>query len=346
MCAIGCGHASNLSFNPMANKEPKFLARLQGFLQKWAKLEVNKCSSTVCERVLLSMTGFKVWTRLLNCFQQFFLNMNCSSKLRHTLLLVDATVYPANAQYLNQALQNVVTILNFGPQCVAHCQLPVEQSNTTSKAVVKHTRTIQDTLFDQGMDILNTVTLHFQKPADCAANDKRKVVQLCLAVSADSDKSLWSIPPVISQIPLVKIAEMRGYDSEGKPGPSARTEQFPAFTFKVLLFILFALLETMVAGLLRVVIFWPDPFDQRKGVPAHETILAAYFNSVSWKAGQKVIIFDLVPNRPLSRPEFQIMSFRVLPSRTSGFCASLLHWSSWKVVGFKGGLSCLVVREK
>lgn len=181
--------------------------------------------------------------------------MNCSSKLRHTLLLVDATVYPENAQYLNQALQNVVTILNFGPQCVAHCQLPVEQSNTTSKAVVKHTRTIQDTLFDQGMDILNTVTLHFQKPADCTANDKRKVVQLCLAVSADSDKSLWSIPPVISQIPLVKIAEMRGYDSEGKPGPSARTEQFPAFTFKVLLFILFALLETMVAGLLGVVIF-------------------------------------------------------------------------------------------
>lgn len=245
--------------------------------------------------------------------------MNCSSKLRHTLLLVDATVYPANAQYLNQALQNVVTILNFGPQCVAHCQLPVEQSNTTSKAVVKHTRTIQDTLFDQGMDILNTVTLHFQKPADCTANDKRKVVQLCLAVSADSDKSLWSIPPVISQIPLVKIAEMRGYDSEGKPGPSARTEQFPAFTFKVLLFILFALLETMVAGLLGVVIFWPDPFDQRKGVPAHETILAAYFNGVSWKAGQKVIIFDLVPNRPLSRPEFQIMSFLV------GLLVSVLH---------------------
>ena len=31
---------------------------------------------------------------------------------------------------------------------------------------------------------------------------------------------------------------------------------------------------------------------------AHEKILAAYFHGVTWAADQKVMIFDLVPNRP------------------------------------------------
>ena len=141
------------------------------------------------------------------------------------MILVDATVYPANAQYFNQALQSMATVLHFGGHCIAHCQLPVMQSNTTSKALLNHRRSMEDMFVNNNLDVTVPVTLHFQKPADTSNNDKRRLSQLCLAVSSDSEKLMWSVPPVISQIPLVKVEDMRGFDDGSKPGPTARAEQ-------------------------------------------------------------------------------------------------------------------------
>lgn len=46
----------------------------------------------------------------------------------------------------------------------------------------------------------------------------------------------------------------------------------------------------------------------RKGTLAHEKILAAYFNGMTWGHDQKVMIFDLVPNRPLAAEWFNLVS--------------------------------------
>lgn len=75
------------------------------------------------------------------------------------------------------------------------------------------------------LDVTVPVTLHFQKPADATAQDKRRLSQLCLAVSSDSDKLQWNVPPVISNIPLIKVADMKGYEEGSKPSPASRAEQ-------------------------------------------------------------------------------------------------------------------------
>lgn len=141
------------------------------------------------------------------------------------MILVDATVYPANAQYLTQALNSMATVLHFGGHCLAHCQMPVMQSNTTPKALINHRRSMEDSFVTSNLDVTLPVTLHFQKPADATAQDKRRLSQLCLAVSSDSEKLQWNVPPVISSIPLIKVADMKGYDEGTKPSPAVRAEQ-------------------------------------------------------------------------------------------------------------------------
>ncbi|CAK9076667.1 unnamed protein product [Durusdinium trenchii] len=220
--------------------------------QSWVKTWME-------ERFQLILQPDGNMSQVLGQFAKFSAEVCKGGDQAHTLILVDATVYPANAQYFNQALQSMATVLHFGGHCIAHCQLPVMQSNTTSKALLNHRRSMEDMFVNNNLDVTVPVTLHFQKPADTSNNDKRRLSQLCLAVSSDSEKLMWSVPPVISQIPLVKVQDMRGFDDGSKPGPTARAEQ--------------------------------------KGVLAHEKILAAYLNGVTWPRNSKVLIFDMVPNR-------------------------------------------------
>lgn len=137
---------------------------------------------------------------------------------RFTLVLLDCTVFPANAAYLEGALQHLATVVHFGGHCVGHVQLPMHFSNATLSAWVKHSNTVQQSLLSKKVDFSNLTTLDFRKPSDAASNDKRKSSQTCFSCVSDGDKSLW-------QLPGVKISEMIGWDSENKPGPSARIEQ-------------------------------------------------------------------------------------------------------------------------
>jgi len=138
---------------------------------------------------------------------------------------LDATVYPADAAYFHSALQILATVCHFGPHCIAHVQYPVPQTNTNTPALLNHQRTIEDTLHSKGVEITHKLALHFQKPPDSTAQDRRKVLQSCMVCFSDADKLLWDPPTVISGLPLIKISDMRGYDSETRPGPSARAEQ-------------------------------------------------------------------------------------------------------------------------
>lgn len=145
--------------------------------------------------------------------------------VRYVLIALDATIYPADAGYLDSALQIVSTVCHFGPHVVAHVQLPVPQSNTNTNALLRHTRSIEDALHTRGIDVTHKLSLNFVKPSDSTLNDKRKMLQSCMACSVDSEKLHWQPPSIVSPLPLIRINEMRGYDSDARPGPTARAEQ-------------------------------------------------------------------------------------------------------------------------
>ena len=116
--------------------------------------------------------------------------------LRYTLAVLDATVFPANGMVMKSALETLGLVLNLGPQNLGHIQLPISQSNTTSGAMVKHRRTIEDFFLSNAIDISQPVGLHLRKPADAHASDRRGCLQGCLAVCQDSKKKFMDTASV------------------------------------------------------------------------------------------------------------------------------------------------------
>ncbi|CAL1167352.1 unnamed protein product [Cladocopium goreaui] len=99
----------------------------------------------------------------------------------YTLVLVDVTVFPANAKLVNGALDSLGLLLNMSAQNVGHIQLPVCHTNTSAPIVYKHRRLVEDNLMNtQKIDISQTVALHFSKPDEPHGADKRGGVQTCL----------------------------------------------------------------------------------------------------------------------------------------------------------------------
>ena len=143
-------------------------------------------------------------------------------------MVVDVTVYPANAKLVGTALDSLGLLLNMaGNHNAAHVQLPICHTNTTSQVVYKHRRLVEDNLMSaQKLDISQTVALH-SKPDEGHASDKRGGVQTCLFVTADQATTSWQSPQVIGPIPLIRVRDMVGFDSENRPGATARAEQKP-----------------------------------------------------------------------------------------------------------------------
>lgn len=147
--------------------------------------------------------------------------------LRYALAILDATVYPANATTLRSALGTMTTVLNLSQNNIAHVMMPVTQSNTTSNALVKHWRIIEDSFIASGLDVTQKVGLHLQKPTEAAGNDRRGGLQTCIAV-AGGRVCAWEPPVVIGPLTLVKVSDMIGYSEESRPGATARAEQILA----------------------------------------------------------------------------------------------------------------------
>lgn len=143
-------------------------------------------------------------------------------------MVVDVTIYPANAKLVGTALESLGLLLNMaGNRNAAHVQLPICHTNTTSQVVYKHRRLVEDNLMtSQKLDITQTVALH-SKPDEAHASDKRGGVQTCLFVTADPATSSWQSPQVIGPISLIRVRDMIGYDTENRPGATARAEQKP-----------------------------------------------------------------------------------------------------------------------
>ena len=145
---------------------------------------------------------------------------------RYMIAVLDATVFPANAKALANVAQLMSTVLAMNPKNnVAHVQLPVLQTNTNTTALVTHRRKLEDALLSARLDTSTSVVLHFAKSGDATAADKRGGIQACLVLTQDPKQCNWVFPQVIGPIPLVRVADMVGYDAENRPSPSARAEQ-------------------------------------------------------------------------------------------------------------------------
>lgn len=145
-------------------------------------------------------------------------------------MLIDATVYPANSTYVTNIVNMTKTILNMADTNCAHLQCPLYHSQTVPPALLKHQRTLEDSLVAGGCDVMSRVSLHFDK-SQARASDTRMAVQLCLAVTSNSfATNRWKENSVfqkcsIGPVPLIRVSDMIGFDSEIRLGASARAEQ-------------------------------------------------------------------------------------------------------------------------
>eukprot|EP00438_Fugacium_kawagutii_P033541 Skav210140 [mRNA] locus=scaffold268:4091:4615:- [translate_table: standard] len=143
---------------------------------------------------------------------------------------MDMTVFPANAAYVNGAFQILAAVC---AQSSCHCgfiQQPVHQKQTSEAALMKHRRLVEDKLMNWNMSLKNEVTLLYTKP-DSTRNDGRPMVQSSVvAMHKSYSTSPWYesnaiINNRIDECPLIKVAEMLGFDDVTKPSASARVEQ-------------------------------------------------------------------------------------------------------------------------
>ena len=109
--------------------------------------------------------------------------------------------------------------------------MPVHQKQTTESAVLKHRRSIEESLMKNKLTVAWEVRLLFSKP-DSIRSDGRAMSQLCLVTVATTykDSSPWLSSSAITTgrlgpVPLIRISEMLGFDEVVKPSASARVEQ-------------------------------------------------------------------------------------------------------------------------
>ena len=212
------------------------------------------------------------------------------------MVVLDATVFPSNALLLRNALNTMQTVINMvGANGIAHVQLPIQQSNTTSQAVMKHRRAIEDSFMAGGFDPSYTTVLDFARPANATAADQRHGLQQCLALLPRVRAPTWTAPGVVGALPLIRVCDMLGYDPDSRPGATARAEQKLGDNMEIFN------LNTGVAGsCFEVKAFLDSPcfcFKSRKGVEAHAKIIDAYIAGLQRGQNDKVLIFDVLPNR-------------------------------------------------
>ena len=140
-------------------------------------------------------------------------------------------MYPADATYVANCLEVVKALLTTSAETCAHVQLPIQQSQTNAKAVLKNQRKVEDTLGAASLDVLSKVTQMYDR-AEVRGNDARKTVQTALAVTfLAHENNPWLDSKVLTHgvigpSSLIPFNQMLGFDRDtGPPGAAMRTEQ-------------------------------------------------------------------------------------------------------------------------
>ena len=143
---------------------------------------------------------------------------------------LDMTLYPASATYVKTAFNVLGAVAAMSAAHVGFIFLPVFQKQTTDLARIKHRRIIEDYLVKHNMTYRQEVACLFNKP-ESTARDGRPMSQVCVMTTNNSyGESPWqeseaSITGRIGPFPLIRIADLLGYDESTRPSASARVEQ-------------------------------------------------------------------------------------------------------------------------
>lgn len=150
---------------------------------------------------------------------------------RYVAGVLDLTVYPANACYVKKSFEILASVCAMSSSSCGFILMPVHQKQTTEAAVLKHRKHIEESLLKHKLSIANEIVLLFSKP-DSNRNDGRCMSQMCLLAvfSNYKDSCPWQDSAAVAQsrigpAPLVRIADMLGFDEASKPSASARVEQ-------------------------------------------------------------------------------------------------------------------------
>ena len=114
---------------------------------------------------------------------------------------------------------------------LGHVQLPMSHRAMAPSTATKNRRTVEDLLLKQKLSVDNHLVLLFDRPAEGNSSDRRSLVQCCLMTpSGASSASVWQNSQAmqdgrIGPLPLIRVADMVGFDETNRPSPSARIEQ-------------------------------------------------------------------------------------------------------------------------
>ena len=228
-------------------------------------------------------------------------NQLCDSHLsclRLVLCGYDATVFPSNATYVRQSITALATILGMGSDFCGHYQVPVFQSQTTMSAMVKHRRLIEDQLIANKLSIVNSFQLLYSKE-ESTARDTRALSQQCIGlVHGNFPESSWLASRVLVEgklgpVPLLPFNQFLGYDDTTRPGASARVEQMLSRMFQTAC-VLFTFVFLGEACSRHV---WVNQMPVRKGLEAHKQVLQGFMSGMDFRADDRLLFVDLVPNR-------------------------------------------------
>lgn len=150
--------------------------------------------------------------------------------MRIVVCLVDLTVWPSNSMFLQNAITVLSSILAMSSNHFAWVQCPLIQSQTSLPALIKHQHMLDNLLLKNSLEFSLNIQLLFRKP-DSTSRDSRQLSQRVLCVThTNFENGIHRQSTAISggyvgPLPLVKLADMLGFDEVAKPGPSLRTEQ-------------------------------------------------------------------------------------------------------------------------
>lgn len=150
---------------------------------------------------------------------------------RYLICGLDFTIYPANSELVQSSCNVLATLLAMGSNNIGHIQCPMFHKQTSEMSTVKHTRTMEDALFKNNVNIGKRVALLFDKPPD-SRGDQRASHQVCIAASHKlfANTSAFNASDIVvsgrvGPVPLIRVIDFIDYDESCKPGPADRVEQ-------------------------------------------------------------------------------------------------------------------------
>lgn len=153
--------------------------------------------------------------------------------VRMVIALMDCTAWPNDSAYLQGCLQAFNGILSMGPTNSCGLVLsPLEHAQTKGEVVLKNRRKLEDFFVSCQLDTMCQAAIQYAKAPGAFSSDRRKELQMAWFVTVETcqDENVWTGSQVFKslifkEIPLIRVADMLGYDETVRPSPIARIEQ-------------------------------------------------------------------------------------------------------------------------